>query len=263
MLTVGSLFAGIGGFDLGLERAGMQVKWQVEIDSYCLKVLEKHWPHVKRYTDITTVRWEEVEPVDLVCGGFPCQPVSVAGKRKGTADERWLWPEFVRCLGVLRPRYVLIENVPGLLTANRGRSFAELLRDLAACGYNAEWDCLPASAFGAPHWRDRMWFIAYSGEVRCDTKGAEQSLQGLGAHGEAQETSDANRARFSEQWRAFAISAEQFTSECRHRWETEPNVCRMDDGVPNRVDRIASLGNAVVPQVVEWIGRRIMEANKQ
>src|SRR3990167_1196298 len=107
----------------------MQVKWQLEIDPYCLKVLEKHWPHVRRYTDIKTVDWSGVEPVDLVCGGFPCQPVSVAGKRKGTADDRWLWPEFVRCVSILRPRYVLIENVPGLLTANDGRAFAEVLRD--------------------------------------------------------------------------------------------------------------------------------------
>src|SRR3990167_3370780 len=162
MLTVGSLFAGIGGFDLGLERAGMQVKWQVEIDPYCLKVLEKHWPHVRRYNDIKTVGWSGIEPVDLGCGGFPCQPVSVAGKRKGTVDKRWLWPEFVRCLGVLRPRYVLIENVPGLLTANDGLAFAEVLRDMAACGYDAEWDCIPACAVNAPHYRDRLWVVAYS-----------------------------------------------------------------------------------------------------
>jgi len=161
-VTVGSLFSGIGGFDLGLERAGMQVKWQVEIDKYCLKVLEKHWPHVRRYTDIKQVRWEDVEPVDLVCGGFPCQPVSVAGKRKGREDERWLWPEFVRCFGVLRPRYVLIENVPGLLV----RGFADVLRDLAACGYDAEWDCIPAAQFQAPHLRERVWILAYSASSR-------------------------------------------------------------------------------------------------
>jgi hypothetical protein len=111
-VRVGSLFSGIGGLDLGLERAGMEVRWQVEIEPYCNKVLAKHWPNVKRYGDIKSIDWTEVEPVDLICGGFPCQPVSLAGKRLAQEDERWLWPEVDRCLRALRPRYALLENVP-------------------------------------------------------------------------------------------------------------------------------------------------------
>ena len=165
-MTVGSLFAGIGGFDLGLERAGMQVKWQVEIDPYCLKVLEKHWPHVQRYTDIKTIDWSTVEPVDLVCGGFPCQPVSCAGKRKGTSDERWLWPDYAECLRILRPRFIIIENVPGLLSASRGSAFAEVISDLAGFGYSAEWQVLSAHTFGACHIRERLWLVAYPDSER-------------------------------------------------------------------------------------------------
>lgn len=129
-MNVGSLFSGIGGFDLGLERAGMTVKWQVENDPYCNRVLAKHWPDVTRYGDIKTIDWSEVEHVDLICGGFPCQPVSLAGKRQAQADERWLWPEFARAVCALRPRYVLVENVPGLLSKGLG----DILGDLAALG---------------------------------------------------------------------------------------------------------------------------------
>jgi len=124
-VTVGSLFSGIGGFDLGLERAGMTVKWQVERDPWCQKILAKHWPDVPRYANVEDVG-TNLECVDLVCGGFPCQPVSVAGQRQGTDDDRWLWPEFRRIVGLLGPRYVLVENVPGLFTANDGHAFGEV-----------------------------------------------------------------------------------------------------------------------------------------
>jgi DNA (cytosine-5)-methyltransferase 1 len=150
------MFAGIGGLDLGLERAGMRCRWQVEIDPYCCRVLEKHWPDVRRYEDVKEIRWEEVEPVDLVAGGFPCQPVSVAGKQLREDDDRWLWPEFRRCLGVVRPAYVLVENVPGLLTGGMGT----VLGELAELGYDAEWETLPAAAFGAPHLRFRVFLVA-------------------------------------------------------------------------------------------------------
>ena len=280
MLTVGSLFAGIGGFDLGLERAWMQVKWQVEIDPYCLKVLEKHWPHVRRYTDIKTVDWSGVEPVDLVCGGFPCQPVSVAGKRKGTADDRWLWPEFIRCVGVLRPRYVLIENVPGLLTANDGRAFAEVLRDMAACGYDAEWDCIPASAVGAHHRRDRFWLVANDGQQAVRTDNGKRTKRIFQNEGTLRLESDSSRTHVPnpdsehcqehERWDQFQEKGREVPFGRRdcdggRTWSPEPSVGRVVDGVSTRMDknRLHCLGNAVVPQVVEWIGRRIMEANKQ
>src|SRR3990167_9231292 len=354
MLTVGSLFAGIGGFDLGLERAGMQVKWQVEIDPYCLKVLEKHWPHVRRYTDIKTVDWSGVEPVDLVCGGFPCQPVSVAGKRKGTADARWLWPEFVRCLRVLRPSYVILENVPGLLTANDGQACAEVLDDLSECGYMFEWQIISAAAVGAPHLRQRVWIVAYTPSISRNqspilgihrwSHEAEQAgadvPNSIGAgtgmekyrsgrqgrehtdapqptilrqeHGavsseriasDSKDVSDSDEPRsqrrisevlperageriartsnpsmadtFEQQrdrWRDWTCGWEREPQEAlrdagrggrQEAWMSipEPLLGRVADGIPDRVHRLRSLGNAVVPQVVEWIGRQIIHAD--
>src|SRR5579862_8880057 len=127
MLTVGSLFAGIGGFDLGLERAGMRVIWQSEIDPYASAVLKKHWPHVPNHGDIRSIHAGNVERPDVLCGGFPCQPSSIAGKRLGGADERNLWPEFARLVCELGPRWVLGENVPGLRSVESGRLFGTVL----------------------------------------------------------------------------------------------------------------------------------------
>lgn len=155
-LTVGSLFAGIGGFDLGFERAGFEIKWQVEIDPFCRAVLEKHWPHVRRYEDVRTVG-SELECVDVICGGFPCQPVSDNGRKSRQRDARWLWPDFHRVVRQLRPRYVVVENVSGLRRGGMG----DVLGDLASIGFDAEWESLPAAAFGAHHGRDRVWIVAY------------------------------------------------------------------------------------------------------
>jgi len=164
LITLGSLFTGIGGLDLGLERSGFQVKWQVEIDPFAVKVLEKHWPDVRRYGDVKEIKWEDVEKVDAVCGGFPCPPVSCAGKRKGNEDSRWLWPEFERCLRILRPKWVIIENVRGLLSSNAGREFTEVLRGLSGLGYDAEWFLVSAGDVGAPHRRERVFIL---GNSRC------------------------------------------------------------------------------------------------
>lgn len=180
--TFGSLFAGIGGIDLGLERAGWRGRWQVEWDPFCQRVLAKHWPDVQRYGDITTVDWSGVERVDLLAGGFPCQPVSGAGKRKAQSDERWLWPEFLRAIRALRPRLVLVENVTNLLAINDGSAFGEVVGDLAASGYDAEWDCIPAAALGAPHDRDRVWIVAYPiGQPIRDGAGNLAGSTGTGA----------------------------------------------------------------------------------
>lgn len=158
--SVGSLFSGIGGIDLGLERAGWKVKWQIENDPFCRLVLKKHWPNIRQYGNIKRVK--RLDPVDLVCGGFPCQPVSVAGRRKGQKDKRWLWPEFARILGLVRPRFVLVENTPGLLSLGMG----EVLGDLALLGYDAEWHCIPAAAAGAPHLRYRVFIVGYAKRSR-------------------------------------------------------------------------------------------------
>lgn len=163
MLTVGSLFSGIGGFELGLEAAGLgPVKWQVEIDDYATKALELRWPQVRRYRDIFQLDGKELEPVDLICGGFPCQPVSHAGKRKGAKDDRWLWPEYIRIVRQVGPRWVVVENVPGLLTIDSGRLFGGILGDLAVCGYDAEWGIVSAASVGARHRRDRLFIVAHA-----------------------------------------------------------------------------------------------------
>lgn len=227
-MTVGSLFSGIGGLDLGLERAGMEIRWQVEIDKFCRKVLEKHWPDVRRYGDIRELTGDELERVDLICGGFPCQPVSLAGKRCGQEDERWLWPEMARIIRMVRPRYVLVENVPGLLV----RGMGDILGDLASLGYDAEWQVLPAAAFGAPHIRERVFIVAYSDSQRCNGRPC-----------------------------IFPASRTErkLSTQRDNPWAVESGVGRVAYGVPNRVYRLRALGNAVVPQVAEWIGRRIIK----
>jgi DNA (cytosine-5)-methyltransferase 1 len=237
-LTFGSLFAGIGGFDLGFERAGMVCKWQVEIDPYCQKVLAKHWPNVRRHDDVRTfppvdgTDWN----VDVICGGFPCQDISLSGRGAGLAGESsGLFFEAVRVARRLGVQVLVLENVAALL--NRGLD--AVLRTLAEIGYDAEWHCLPAAAFGAPHIRDRVFILADSASVR-----REKSGNGSRHDGQLTEA----RKRWMQQLnRDF-------------RWISEPAVCRVDDGVPDGLDRLRCLGNAVVPQVAEWIGRRIVEA---
>jgi len=161
-ITFGSLFSGIGGIDLGLERAGMHCEWQVEKDEYCTKVLAKHWPNVTRYGDIRAIDTSTLTRVDLIAGGFPCQPHSLAGQRKASADERNLWPEFARIIRELRTKWVLVENVVGLLSSEGGNFFGSVLRDLATCGYDAEWFVLSAAQFGAPHLRERAFIVAHA-----------------------------------------------------------------------------------------------------
>jgi DNA (cytosine-5)-methyltransferase 1 len=258
-LTVGSLFAGIGGFDLAAERVGFEVKWQVEIDPYAQRVLEKHWPHVRRYGDIRGV--SDPERVDILCGGFPCQDISHAGRRAGIdGDHSGLWSEQLRLADVLGPDYLLVENVPALLGGGMGR----VLRDLAAVGFDAEWDCLPASAFGAPHRRDRVWLLAYPNRSRLErrersvmSERARQWFTGpRGAY-----VSDADDQ--GEPGRAFNASTRASLSQFVRRdewWRVEPDVGRVAHGVPARVDRLRGLGNAIVPQVAEFIFSRIKEA---
>jgi DNA (cytosine-5)-methyltransferase 1 len=278
-LTVGSLFSGIGGIDLGLERAGMESRWFVEWDAHCQNVLRRHWPGLPVYGDITAVDWSTVEPVDVLAGGFPCQPVSSAGLRRGTEDERWLWPEFERAVGALRPRYVLVENVAAL----RHRGLGLVLGGLAALGYDAEWDCIPAAAVGAPHLRDRLWIVAYPQSDRRsfrhigDAERHPGSPNGKRVRNEPRGDGSGRRARLvaypssdgrgqgrtkseGQQGRLGLISRSPrvFDREPFGVWSPEPDVGRVAHGIPHRVDRLRALGNAVVPQVVEWIGRRIV-----
>lgn len=235
-MTFGSLFAGIGGLDLGLERAGMRCVWQVEIDEYCRRVLAKHWPGVRRHDDVKTFPPEGEWGCDLICGGFPCQDISNAGKRAGIEGSRsGLWSEYVRIICEIRPSFVLVENVSALL----GRGLGRVLGDLAESGFDAEWDCLPAAAFGAHHLRDRVFVIANRSNAVC--------LRPQGGWTAAKQS-----------W-----SREQFAGLVQTATRLSVPAGRIggiSDGVPQRKQRLHALGNAVVPQVAEWIGRRIMEA---
>lgn len=172
-LAIGSLFSGIGGLELGLEHAtGGRVCWQVERDAWCRDVLAKHWPDAVRYDDVCTVNG--LPAVDLICGGFPCQDVSLAGKRAGFGGERSsLWREYRRIIADVRPRLVFVENVPGLLTADDGHAFAEVLGDLAALGFDATWDVFRASDVGAPHRRERLFLLAYRDDSKHDERQGE------------------------------------------------------------------------------------------
>jgi DNA (cytosine-5)-methyltransferase 1 len=173
--TVGSLFSGVGGIDLGLERAGLTVKWQVEQDKYCQSVLKHRFPGAEVYNDITETESETLGAVDLICGGFPCQDVSVAGERKGLDGGRsGLWFEFHRIVSDLQPQWVLVENVPGLLQSNGGRDFATILRGLGGIGYGVSWRVLDSQFFGVPQRRRRVYIVACRG-----TGGAERAYRVL------------------------------------------------------------------------------------
>lgn len=264
MLTVGSMFSGIGGFDLGLERAGLRVIWQAENDEYASLVLQKHWPDVPNYGDVTQVDWHEVERPDVITAGFPCQPVSWMGLDGRERDERWLWTEVVRCLRVLRPRFLLLENVPALLA----RGFEAVLGDISKSGYDAQWNCIPASSAGAPQTRERLFVVAYptvanpeghtfwpglregetpevgwgrpshSGRPVTSSWDFEPDLGGV-AHGIPETVDAGGRVIVPAKW--------------------EQGVKRAAYGVPDRWGRMGGLGNAVVPQVAELLGRQLVE----
>lgn len=254
-MNVLSLFSGIGGLELGLERAGMTVVGQVEIDDYCRRVLAKHWPEVPRHDDVrTTVEWWQSEPrprVDVVCGGFPCQPVSVAGRRRYQDDERWLWPAMAAVIRELRPSYAVMENVPGLLV----RGMGDVLGELAAIGYDAEWDCIPAAAVGAPHLRDRWFGVAYPDGQQHEIRAHAQRWKT--ASDVPADPEGERRGGLGRRSRIFGQAGRGQPTDSG-QWATEPDVGRVAHGVPARVDRLRALGNAVVPQVAEHVGRLIM-----
>jgi len=282
-MKVGSLFSGIGGLDLGLERAGMEIAWQVENDDFCRRVLAKHWPDVPCYGDIHAVSGADVEPVDLICGGFPCQPTSHAGRRRGEGDDRWLWPEMLRLIREVKPAYVVGENVFGLVTHDEGLLLASIVADLDAEGFEvAPPVVFPACAVGALHRRDRVWICAYA---RHNDRRAEQGLeqeeraevtQGFrasGAHRDGQRLQDERPGTPSsetrrgegaawEQW-LRADFGELSNLGGRAPWLREPALERVVDGTPSELDvaRGKALGNAVVPQVAELVGRHLMEAH--
>ena len=238
-LTVGSLFSGIGGLDLGLERAGMQVIWQSEIDPYACKVLSKHWPEVVNHGDIKAINWDNIERPDVICGGYPCQPFSLAGNRQGSDDPRHLWPWVRESISRLRPKYAIMENVRGHLSMG-GLS---VIGELATIGYDAEWRIVSAASVGAHHRRERLIIVAYPNSSKLD----DINLNGCNSQTPAKSST------------IFPIGRKYSPSRPIGNWLPEPNVDRVADGIPSRVDRLRGLGNAVVPQVAEVIGRLVIE----
>ena len=285
-MKVLDLFSGIGGFSLGLEAAGMKTVAFCERELFCQAVLKKHWPDVPCHDDVKTLDGSMYEGIDVVCGGFPCQDISLAGKGAGLAGERsGLWFEYRRIVKEARPRYVIIENVAAL----RSRGLEEVLGSLAEIGYDAEWHCIPASAVGAPHRRDRVWIVGYSDNYGRNGTKNRKSFDERGNKDEAwsnelvkfkgssseRETdvgySDNNRLEriafieksqrkkksiFADSKIAGTLSQDRTK---RNFWNIEPNVGRVADGIPLKVHRLKSLGNSIVPQIAQIIGEAIMQ----
>ncbi len=279
MLRVLDLFSGIGGFSLGLERTGgFRTVAFCEIESYCCRVLGHHWPGVPIYNDIRTLTAARLVAdgirVDVICGGFPCQGVSEAGLRTGLQDPRsGLWREYSRLIGEIRPSYVIVENVSELL--RDGYGLGEVLGDLAQIGYDAEWHSIPALAIGADHIRERVWIIAYpnsAGSEPVHQRRGQQCQEEVGEDAAAA-NADADSARLQGRllarpiredarnisaWLGLALSAAPAFPGLDGAGS--PVLGRGEDGIPDRVDRMHALGNAVVPQIPEIIGRAILEA---
>jgi DNA (cytosine-5)-methyltransferase 1 len=271
-VNVLDLFSGIGGFSLGLERAGMRTVAFCEQDEFCQSVLGKQWPGVPIHPDITKREFREGE-ADIITAGFPCQDISLAGEGAGLAGERsGLYREVVRAIRLVRPRFAVLENVAALL----GRGLDTVLGDMAEIGVDAEWHCIPASAVGAPHRRDRIWIVAdargeqhegdcapLSGEIAAQLSGTAadtETLHGAAQFGDEPDGDHEGPGALADAGRhqAERHGSGQWPPSQRDWWSVEPNVGRVAHGVPARVDRLRSLGNAVVPQIPEAIGRAIM-----
>jgi len=365
-MKVLDLFSGIGGFSLGLERAGMETVAFCEFDKKCQLVLKKHWPDVPIYDDVRKLNGRQFEgqSIDLICGGFPCQPFSQAGKRKGEEDDRHLWPEYFRIIQEIRPRWVIGENVSGLISMG----LDDVLSDLESENYSCQTLVIPACAINAPHRRDRVWIVGNSererGQSRVLHKGDIIPTQARGKADTSRSTGERSKAlahsrlfrqaepdvedtrRTLQPWTIKQETHENETGQgdankhqrpgsppgfdvaypdSRNRrglpigeekahpqssgigedvahtqcigqqgqgqsfgpsnkeankvgkagwfdnggegwnktWDVEPELGRVAHGIPNRVDRLKQLGNAVVPQVVEQIGRAIMKIERE
>lgn len=240
-LTFGSLFTGFGGLDLGLERAGLQCAWQVEINDYATKVLEKRWPHVLRFRDIRDCGTWNLPSVDVLAGGFPCQDISLSGPGTGLDGERsGLWSEFARLVCTLQPRYVIVENVAALLY----RGVWRVLADLAASRYDAQWRVFRASDFGYPHERRRLFIVAYTDKERCFCFNPYHAQGGFSLY-PAQQASEE------------VVLLRNVVAQLEQRWST-PSVCGIDDGVSGWLERLEGVGNAVVPEIAQYVGHCVL-----
>ena len=244
-ISYGSLFSGIGAMDKGFYDAGWCCKWQVEINQFCQRVLAKHWPQVKRFEDVKNVGKHNLQPVMAIVGGFPCQDISEANTTGAGlfGSKSGLWWEFHRVIGELRPRYVFVENVSNL--SNRG--IERVLGSLAEIGYDAEWEIVPACAFGAPHTRERMFIVAYSQRTEW------------GPLSSARRDMDNSNNGLRQGWqKSSGWATGSHKPLDRGTWASEPGICRVANGVADRMDRLTGLGNAVVPEVAEFFARLIL-----
>lgn len=241
--TVGSLFSGIGGIDLGFELEGFKVVWQIESDPVCRAILRKRWPKVRLFEDVRNFHFRYDRRVDVIVGGFPCQDVSVAGFRGGIKAARsGLWFEYARIVQQFRPQYVFVENVPGLRSCGLG----QVLRELAKIRYDAEWESLPASAFGTYHERERLGIVAYPEKKHA---------------GDLLEESETRRTSLQFR-RLHSLVVATTATRTLGRLDSEPELDRMVYGVPNGVDRFQRLGNAVVPVWAQYFARKIKNRMK-
>lgn len=343
-ITIGSCFAGIGGFELGLERgiSNSTTVWQIEQNKYCQTILRKHWPDATIYDDIREIDYDKIQTVDIICGGFPCQDISAAGKGKGIehGDRSSLWRQMHRLINHLQPRVAVLENVPALLWKNRGMHI--VMHDLASIGYDAEWCTISARQFGAPHLRKRVFIVAYPNSTTAKQPGKKtkidrfsetkftnvykknlqqdrkknifsENIQHRRRNTLSLEFADPNQIRPRQTWQRLSDqidrngqqlcaisqkvqtksehpnskhSQEQPTNamsmgtksmskrrcspvkriqQANHQnyWErfpTQPPLRRRDDGLPDRLARLRALGNAIVPQCSEYIGRCIWQS---
>tara|TARA_X000001316_G_C913061_1_gene27966 strand:+ start:40 stop:915 length:876 start_codon:yes stop_codon:yes gene_type:complete len=287
-LKILDLFSGIGGFSLGLESTGhFETAAFCEIEPYCQKVLKKHWPNVPIFDDIRKLKGKDIGAIDIITGGYPCQPFSVAGKQKAEQDPRHLWPEYFRLIQELRPTWVIGENVSGHIKLG----LDSVLEDLASEGYSTRTFSISASSIGANHKRERIWIIANSNgskfleensSVRSES--TESIRSNIGSICEniskTNDVANTNSIRWNEikdeNGNTFKSSSQEtkFTtrqlkrksSEGRQEgmgrkwWESEPSVGRVAHGIPKRVDRLKTLGNSVVPHIPYYIGQAIVES---
>ena len=268
------LFSGIGGFALAARWAGIETIGFCEIDKYAQKVLQKNFPGVPIYEDVTKLNGSDFKDIYLLTGGFPCQDISIAGKGAGIEGERsGLWSELFRIIGEVRPRYALIENVPALTF----RGGTRVIGDLAEIGYDTEWQIVGADDVGAPHRRKRIWIVAYA-NCESESNGSQHEQwmetedvaysnskreignkseyrEGCGFESRSEDVAHSNNTRRIKQCTTESIREEQFTTECSSWWSAEPDVGRVAHGVRRRVDRLRGLGNAIVPQVAYEIIR--------
>jgi DNA (cytosine-5)-methyltransferase 1 len=287
-MTHGSLFSGIGGFDLAAEWMGWKNKFHCEWNEFGQKVLKYYWPESELFTDITKSDFTKyADKIDVLTGGFPCQPYSMAGKRLGKEDDRHLWPQMLRVIREVKPRWVIGENVLGLVNWNGGLVFHEVQTDLEAEGYEVFPYVLPAVSVNAPHRRDRVWFVAHSndnGLNQCDSDNEVESSQGgfnalsnINKSAGNGNVADTKRERLERHWNCGEIGGKsnqqsKFSSKtnCITNWDKWPTVspiCNGDDGLSNRLDSITfskwrnesikAGGNAIVPQVVYQIFKTI------